>query len=98
MLFGPRRETSRIAFVRFSNTGSLSALELQRKFNQAAMGEAYGEARLRELLHHNVRPLYAEAGYMNVKFCPCETRPTRIRKACSCRFASSREKSTRSAK
>ena len=44
MLFGPRRETSRIAFVRFSNTGSLSALELQRKFNQAAMGEAYGEA------------------------------------------------------
>ena len=75
MLFGPRRETSRIAFVRFSNTGSLSALELQRKFNQAAMGEAYGEARLRELLHHNVRPLYAEAGYMNVKFCPCETAP-----------------------
>ncbi len=75
MLFGPRRETSNIAFVRFSNAGSLSALELQRKFNQVAMGEAYSEARLRELLHHNVRPLYAEAGYMNVKFCPCATEP-----------------------
>ncbi len=75
MLFGPRRETRNIAFVRFSNSGSLSALELQRKFNQVAMGEAYSEARLRELLQHNVRPLYAEAGYMNVKFCPCAAEP-----------------------
>lgn len=75
MLFGPRRETRNIAFVRFRNAGSLSPLELQRKFNQAAMGEAYSEARLRELLEHNVRPLYAEAGYMNARFCPCETAP-----------------------
>ncbi len=75
MLFGPRRETRNIAFVRFRNSGRLSALELQRKFNQVAMGEPYSEARLRELLQHNVRPLYAEAGYMNVKFCPCEAAP-----------------------
>ena len=75
MLFGPRRETTNIAFVRFSNSGDISPLELQRKFNQVAMGEAYTDARLKELLHHNVRPLYAELGYMDVKFCPCETEP-----------------------
>lgn len=79
MLFTPQRSearrTNRIAFVRFRNTGSLSPLELQRKFNQVAMGEAYSEERLRELLEHNVRPLYAEAGYMNVKFCPCRAEP-----------------------
>jgi len=75
MLFGPRQKTMNIAFVRFDNSGELEALELQRKFNQVAMGEEYTEARFKELLHHNVRPLYAEVGYMNVKFCPCETKP-----------------------
>jgi outer membrane protein insertion porin family len=75
MLFGPRQKTMNIAFVRFDNSGELEALELQRKFNQVAMGEEYTEARFKELLHHNVRPFYAEIGYMNVKFCPCETKP-----------------------
>lgn len=75
MIFSPQRETQNIAFVRFNNAGDLASLELQRKFNQVAMGEAYSETRLQELLHHNVRPFYAEIGYMNVKFCPCEAAP-----------------------
>ena len=75
MLFGPQQKTMNIAFVRFDNSGDLGALELQRKFNQVAMGETYTEARFKELLHYNVRPLYAEIGYMDVKFCPCETMP-----------------------
>ena len=75
MLVGPERETNRIAFTTFSNTGDVDPLELQRTFNQAAIGEPYSEARLLELLQHNARPLFTEHGYMNVAFCPCESRP-----------------------
>ena len=77
MLVGPERETNNIAFVRFENTGDVDSLELQRVFNQSAMGEPYSEARLMELLHYNARPFYTELGYMNVSFCPCKTLPDR---------------------
>ena len=72
---GPERETNNIAFVRFRNTGEVDALELQRIFNQSAIGEPYSEVRLQELLHYNARPLYTERGYMSVAFCPCEASP-----------------------
>lgn len=75
MLVGPERETSNIAFTTFRNTGDVDPLELQRTFNQAAVGETYTEARLLELLHHNARPLFTERGYMNVEFCPCDVSP-----------------------
>ena len=75
MLVGPERETSNIAFTTFRNTGDVDPLELQRTFNQAAVGEPYTEARLLELLHHNARPLFTERGYMNVEFCPCDISP-----------------------
>ena len=75
MLIGPEQQTSNIAFTRFHNTGDVDGLELQRTFNQAAIGEPYSEARLMELLHYNARPLYREKGYMNVVFCPCESSP-----------------------
>ena len=75
MLVGPERETSNIAFTTFRNTGDVDPLELQRTFNQAAIGEPYSEPRLLELLYHNARPLYTERGYMNVEFCPCEVSP-----------------------
>ena len=75
MVFGPVRETNNIAFVRFRNTGDVDPRELQRTFNQVAVGEPYTEARLRELLRYNAQPLYTELGYMNVAFCPCEASP-----------------------
>ena len=75
MLIGPERETMNIAFTRFHGTGDVDPLDLQRAFNQAAVGEPYSEARFRELLHYNARPLYTERGYMDVTFCPCETSP-----------------------
>lgn len=75
LVVGPERETSNIAFTRFRNTGEVDALELQRVFNQAAIGEPYSESRLNELLHYNARPPYTERGLMNVKFCPCEVHP-----------------------
>ncbi len=75
MVIGPERQTFNIAFARFSNTGQVDALELQRTFNQVVVGEPYSEARLRELLHYNARPLYTEHGYMGVQFCPCEASP-----------------------
>lgn len=75
MVIRPERETMTIAFTRFSNTGEINALELQRVFNQSAIGEPYAEVRLKELLHYNARPVFTERGYMGVKFCPCESRP-----------------------
>ncbi len=75
LLVGPRRQTNRIAFATFSNSGDVDPRELQRAFNHAAVGEEHTEARLRELLQYNARPLYAERGYMNVKFCPCDAKP-----------------------
>ena len=75
MLVGPERETSNIAFTTFRNTGDVDPLELQRTFNQAAVGEPYSQARLLELLYHNARPLFTERGYMNVEFCPCDVSP-----------------------
>ena len=73
MVIGPERETSNIAFTRFHGTGEINALELQRIFNQSAIGEPYSDARLKELLHYNARPVFTERGYMGVSFCPCET-------------------------
>ena len=75
MIVGPERETFNIAFTTFDNTGAVDSRELQRTFNHAAVGEAYTEARLKELLHYNARPSYTELGYMNVQFCPCTTAP-----------------------
>ena len=75
MLVGPRRQANRIAFTTFSNTGDIDPLELQRTFNQAAIGEEYTQERLAELLEYNARPLFTERGYMNVQFCPCEATP-----------------------
>ncbi len=71
MLYGPETRLRTIAFVKFQGGDVISNLELQRTFNQSAMGEPYTEARVKELLHFNVRPLYEEFGRMNVTFCPC---------------------------
>lgn len=75
MVVSPERQTSSIAFTRFTNTGEMDSLELQRIFNQSARGEPYSESRLKELLHYNARPLYTEMGFMNVTFCPCSAQP-----------------------
>ena len=75
MLFQPESAIETIAFVKFENTGVLSPLDLQRSFNQVAMGVPYSETRLKELLHYNVRPLYEDKGRMEVEFCPCPTEP-----------------------
>jgi outer membrane protein insertion porin family len=75
MLFQPEGSIQTIAFVKFENSGVLSPLDLQRSFNQVAMGVPYSETRLKELLHYNVRPLYEEKGRMEVEFCPCPTEP-----------------------
>ena len=73
MLFQPESAITTIAFVKFENTGVLSPLDLQRSFNQVAMGVPYSEARLQELLHYNVLPLYEEKARMEAQFCPCPT-------------------------
>ena len=74
MLFRPRAAIKTIAFATFENAGELSPLDLQRVFNQIAMGVPYSESRLKELLHYNIRPLYEEKGRLEVTFCPCPGR------------------------
>ena len=75
MIFRPRSAIKTIAFSTFEHTGELSPLDLQRVFNQIAMGVPYSESRLKELLHYNIRPLYEEKGRLEVSFCPCRTEP-----------------------
>ena len=75
MLFRPRSAIKTIAFATFENTGELSPLDLQRVFNQIAMGVPYSQSRLKELLHYNIRPLYEEKGRLEVTFCPCRAEP-----------------------
>ena len=75
MLFSPRSAIKTIAFATFENAGDLSPLDLQRVFNQIAMGVPYSESRLKEMLHYNIRPLYEEKGRLEVAFCPCRADP-----------------------
>jgi hypothetical protein len=75
MLFQPETAIETIAFVKFENTGVIPPLDLQRSFNQVAMGVPYSEERLKELLHYNVRPLYEDKARMEVEFCPCKAEP-----------------------
>lgn len=75
MVIGPERQTTTIAFTRFHSTGEINPLELQRIFNHSAIGEPYSEARLKELLHYNARPVYTERGFLGVSFCPCDAKP-----------------------
>ncbi len=75
MVFQPEQRMQNISFVEFKGSEAIHPLELQRIFNPKAMGEPYTEARLRQLLHYNVRPMFEERGLMGVEFCPCATRP-----------------------
>ncbi len=75
LVFQPPSAIKTIAFVTFENTGELSPLDLQRRFNQAAMGVPFSQPHLKELLRHNVRPLYEAKGYLGVVFCPCTAEP-----------------------
>ena len=75
MVFQPEQRLQTIAFVEIKGAAAINPLELQRIFNPKAMGEPYSEARLLQLLHYNLRPVYEEKGYLGVEFCPCEARP-----------------------
>ena len=75
LVFQPPSAIKTIAFVTFENTGELSPLDLQRRFNQAAMGVPFSQPHLKELLRHNVRPLYEAKGHLGVEFCPCTAEP-----------------------
>ena len=75
MLFQPLETIRTIAFVKFENADAISALDLQRDFNQVAIGEPYSERRLFELLKFNVLPKYAAIGRLEAKFCPCRAEP-----------------------
>ena len=75
MVFQPEQRLQTISFVEFKGSEAVSPSELQRIFNPKAMGEPYTEARLRQLLHYNVRPMFEERGLLGVEFCPCTTKP-----------------------
>lgn len=75
MLFRPKVRIQNISFVTFEGSEAIEVIELQRRFNPIAMGEEYSDARLNELLIHNVRPWFEEHGRMDVKFCPCSSEP-----------------------
>lgn len=71
MLFRPEERLQTISYIAFDGSDVISGFDLQSFFNRIARGEPYSDARLKELLRYNVRPLYEEKGYMGVEFCPC---------------------------
>lgn len=75
ILYRPEGTVQNIAFTRFENTKVVPPLTLQQKFNSVAMGVTYTERRLQELLKYNIKPLYEQAGRLEVKFCPCTVEP-----------------------
>ena len=75
MLFQPQETIRTIAQVKFEKAVVISVLDLQREFNQVAIGEPYSERRLLELLKFNAFPMYAAIGRLEAKFCPCRAEP-----------------------
>lgn len=73
MTFRPAEQPPSITFVKFENSTVLRAEDLQKAFYQVALGIPYTEERLRELLDHNIRPLFEEKGRLQVRFGPFRT-------------------------
>lgn len=70
MKFLPADLPPSITFVKFEGSAVLRAEDLQSAFFQVAVGAPYTEARLRELLDYNIRPLFEEKGRLQVRFGP----------------------------
>jgi outer membrane protein insertion porin family len=54
--------------VRFEGTQALDASTLEKKFTPIAKGTAFTEYDVKHLLDLNIRPLYEDAGRLNVRF------------------------------
>ncbi len=70
LTFRPTVPPPSITFVRFTGTQVLRDVDLQGKFYQTVVGIPYTEPRLKELLDHNIRPLFEEKGRLRVRFGP----------------------------
>ncbi|MGA3027985.1 MAG: POTRA domain-containing protein [Bryobacteraceae bacterium] len=57
-----------IAAVRFTDTYALKPADLEAALEPIAAGSGYTEARFRQLLNLNVRPLFEEQGFLGVVF------------------------------
>jgi len=67
-VFGPAEPLPVVAAVRFSGNNVLPAATLANTLAGVASGTPYEEARFREVLEANIRPLYEARGRMRVAF------------------------------
>lgn len=77
LLFRPARPRDAIAHVQFTNTGEVPVGLLQTAIYQVAIGVQYSEARFRQLLDNQIRPIYEAHGLVRVSFPKIETAPAK---------------------
>jgi outer membrane protein insertion porin family len=73
--FRPAAEPPAVSRVTFTNTQAVPSGTLESTINAVAVGTRFREARFRELLDKNVRPLYEAQGRLRVQFLDIHTEP-----------------------
>jgi outer membrane protein insertion porin family len=77
LLFRPAKGRAAIAHVLFTGTGDVPSGLLQTKMYGVAIGVAYSEPRVRQLLDTTIRPVYEARGMVRVAFPKIETAPAK---------------------
>lgn len=73
MTFRPTAPAPVVTYVRFEGSRLIPPQELQKAFYQVAVATPYTEARFRELLDSNIRPMFEALGRLEVRFGPLRT-------------------------
>lgn len=73
VLFRPATPPASIAEVHFTGSKAIPAGQLQAAVSRPAIGAAYSETRMRQILDASVRPLYDAKGRLKVAFPKIET-------------------------
>src|SRR5579871_130068 len=68
IVFRPAAPPPSVAYVKFNNTGDISAATLQKQIYSVAVGTVYTEQQFRTLLDSSIRPLYDAIGRIRVSF------------------------------
>jgi outer membrane protein insertion porin family len=77
VVFRPAASRPSIAQVIFSNTGEITAADLQTAMYPVAIGTVFSESHFRQLLDTTIRPLYEARGHLRVVFPKIDTEPAK---------------------
>jgi outer membrane protein insertion porin family len=75
VFFRPAAQPPAVSRVMFANAKAVPSAELENAINAVAVGRPFREARFRQLLDANVRPLYEAEGRVRVAFTEVKAEP-----------------------